>query len=50
MKARIQLTLAKFSDPRTVRVLLFGLALTLVLMGCAPSGCPGGDSGSCGGG
>jgi len=33
MKARIQLGLLKFSNPRTVRVLLVGLTLVLMLAG-----------------
>ena len=50
MKTRIQLTLVKLYDPRTVYMLLLGLTLLLVLMGCAPADCPDGASGGCGGG
>ena len=50
MKARIQLTLVKLCNPRIVRMLLLGLTLSLVLMGCSATDCPGGSSGGCSGG
>jgi len=52
MKARIQLGLLKFADPRVVRVLLVGLTMALTLL--AGTGVvyaePIGGSGGCGGG
>ena len=52
MKARIQLGLLKFADPRAVRVLLVGLTLALTLL--AGTGIvyaePASGNGGCGGG
>jgi hypothetical protein len=50
MKARIQVGLCKLADPRVARVLLVGLALTLMLLvpQSAIYACPGGSNGGCG--
>ena len=50
MKARIQLGLLKFADPRVVRVLLVGLTMTLLAGTGVVYAEPIGGSGGCGGG
>jgi hypothetical protein len=57
MKARTQLMMVKLSDPRTVRVVLVGLALALAAAAQAvPAGveavyaCPASGGGGCSGG
>ena len=54
MKTRFQLGMLKLTDPRVLRVVLFGLMLALAALAhgsvAYANNCPGGSGGGCSGG